>query len=244
MVFSIQEFKSALYTQESANTGRFETLILCPKIFNNENARYVSMRCESIQYPARTILSAPDENIYGPAREIPQGLVQFAEVSASFFCNVDLSEKVFFEEWQKRIYEPGTYNMQYYNDIVGEIHIFQLSKGSNFRLPGNFLSFSGAKEKKSSYGIKLYEAYPKSINAQELSVGSEDLQKVTISFAYRYWERIGAEPSTNLDDYVSASATGKYDLVNPKGILTDILGKAGASPTVTVGARAAADLIL
>ena len=53
-----------------------------------------------------------------------------------------------------------------------------------------------------------------------------------------------AEPSTNLDDYVSASATGKYDLVNPKGILTDILGKAGASPTVTVGARAAADLIL
>ena len=60
MVFSINEFKSALYGQEQAMQNRFEMLILCPKVFNNENARYVSMRCDSFQFPGRTILSSPD----------------------------------------------------------------------------------------------------------------------------------------------------------------------------------------
>ena len=114
MVFSISEFKSALYGQEQAMQNRFEVLILCPKVFNNENARYVSMRCESFQFPGRTILSAPDDNIYGPPREIPQNLVQFETVAGTFHCNIDMSEKIFFEEWQKKIYEPGTYNMEYY----------------------------------------------------------------------------------------------------------------------------------
>ena len=37
----------------------------------------------------------------------------------------------------------GTYNMNYYNDIVGEIHIFQLSKGRSSSILGNFLTFTG-----------------------------------------------------------------------------------------------------
>ena len=223
MVFSINEFKSALYGQEQAMQNRFEVLILCPKVFNNENARYVSMRCESFQFPGRTILSAPDDNIYGPPREIPQNLVQFETVAGTFHCNIDQSEKIFFEEWQKKIYEPGTFNMNYYNDFVGEILVKQISKGRSASLPGNVVTFSGAKEKEASYGCKLFEVFPKAIGPQDLAMGNAELQKLSVTFAYRYWERIGAEPSLNLEDYVSASATGKYNIVNPKGILTDIL---------------------
>ena len=245
MVFSINQFKSSLYGQEPAMTNRFEIAIACPKIFNNENARYISLRCETFQFPGRTILSAPDDNIYGPAREIPQNLVQFETVTGTFFCNVDMSEKIFFEEWQKRIYDAGTYNMEYYNDFVGTIEVFQLSKGRSASLPGNFVTFSGAQEKKSSYGCKLFEVYPKAINSQDLNVGnSTEMQKLTVSFAYRYWERIGAEPSGNIEDYLKSTPRGKYNLVSPKGILTDILGKAGAKPSVIAGSRAAADLIL
>ena len=43
MVFSINQFKSSLYGQEPAMTNRFEIAIACPKIFNNENARYISL---------------------------------------------------------------------------------------------------------------------------------------------------------------------------------------------------------
>ena len=240
MVFSISEFKSALYGQEQAMQNRFEMLILCPKVFSNENARYVSMRCESFQFPGRTILSSPDENIYGPAREIPQNLVQFETIAATFYCNVDMSEKIFFEEWQKKIYEPGTYNMEYYNDFVGEIIVKQLSKGRSASIPGNIITFSGAKEKEASYGCKLFEVFPKVIGPQDLSLGNAELQKITIPFAYRYWERLGAEPSRNLADYVKPSLTGKYNIVSPKGIVSDILGKAGAKPSVVAGSRAIA----
>ena len=243
MVFSINEFKSALYGQEQAMQNRFEVLILCPKVFNNENARYVSMRCESFQFPGRTILSAPDDNIYGPPREIPQNLVQFETVAGTFHCNIDQSEKIFFEEWQKKIYEPGTFNMNYYNDFVGEILVKQISKGRSASLPGNVVTFSGAKEKEASYGCKLFEVFPKAIGPQDLSLGNAELQKITVTFAFRYWERLGAEPSNNLEDYVKPSLSGKYNIVSPKGIITDILGKAGAKPSVIAGTRAVTDFI-
>ena len=58
-----------------------------------------------------------------------------------------MSEKIFFEEWQKKIYEPGTFNMNYYNDFVGEILVKQISKGRSASIPGNVVTFSGAKEK-------------------------------------------------------------------------------------------------
>ena len=54
--------------------------------------------------------------------------------------------------------------MNYYNDIVGEIHIFQLSKGREVVLQqlGNFLTFTGeTTEEKTKYGVKLFEVLSK-----------------------------------------------------------------------------------
>lgn len=246
-MFNLRQWKSTFLRQEQAQTNRFEIMINLPKILgnNSEAARYVSLRCENFQYPERTILSAPDDNVYGPPREMPQGVVQSSTITGTFWCNKDLDEKVFFEEWQKKIYQPGTYNMNYYNDIVGEIHIFQLSKGRSSSIPGNFLTFTGATEEKTKYGVKLFEVYPKTIQAQELNTDS-GLQKLSIDFAYRYWEGIGREPSKNLNDYIADNLPGsnEYELFDVKGILTDILGKSGAGPTVVAGGRAAADLLL
>ena len=77
MVFSVNEFKQALYTQEPARQDRFEVLITCPLIneFKPESFRYVSLRCRSISFPERDIRSVADENIYGVKRELPQGVL-------------------------------------------------------------------------------------------------------------------------------------------------------------------------
>ena len=40
------------------------------------------------------------------SREI-QGVVQSSTITGSFWCNKDLEEKVFFEEWIKQIYQLG-----------------------------------------------------------------------------------------------------------------------------------------
>ena len=64
-----------------------------------------------------------------------------------------------------------------------------------------------------------------------------------VDLSYHKWETVGREPVKNVDDYVSQE-NSKYNVVNPKGILLDVLGKTGARPSVLVGAGAAADIIL
>ena len=91
MVFSISEFKSTMYTQESAKQDRFEVLINCP-LFNSDNLRYVSLRLKSFSFPERSIRSQSDDNIYGIKRELPQGVLAPAALTAEFYCNVDMSE--------------------------------------------------------------------------------------------------------------------------------------------------------
>ena len=246
MVFSVNEFKQALYTQEPARQDRFEVLITCPLIseFKPESFRYVSLRCKSISFPERDIRSAADENIYGVKRELPQGVLAPAVLTAEFYCNVDMAEKRLFEEWQKKIYNNGTYNLKYYNTFVGQMVIHQLSKGASVSLPGGFLSFSGAKEKLGSYSVAVRDIWPKSIKAQTLDTAADGaLQTVQVDLSYHKWETVGREPVKNVDDYVSQD-NSKYNVVNPKGILLDVLGKTGAKPSVLVGAGAAADIIL
>ena len=155
-----------------------------------------------------------------------------------------MAEKRLFEEWQKKIYNNGTYNLKYYNTFVGQMVIHQLSKGASVSLPGGFLSFSGAKEKLGSYSVAVRDIWPKSIKAQTLDTTADGaLQTVQVDLSYHKWETVGREPVKNVDDYVSQE-NSKYNVVNPKGILLDVLGKTGARPSVLVGAGAAADIIL
>ena len=68
----------------------------------------------------------------------------------------------------------------YYNDYIGTIDIHTLDEQNNKR-----------------YGVKLMEAYPKSINAQDLSYTTTDsYQTVTVEIAYRYWRNLTDESSS------------------------------------------------
>ena len=137
----------------------------------DQTARKTSLRCESFSFPGRNLDTAPDENIYGPTREIVQGY-SFGETTAVFQCSSDMKEKRFFETWQRLAYNPQTWAMQYYNDYVGSIKIFQLDETDRQR-----------------YGVELVEAFPKTIAAQALDYGTKDaIHTVSVSFTYRYWK--------------------------------------------------------
>ena len=116
-------------------------------------------------------MSAPDDNIYGPAREIPQNLVQFETVTGTFFCNVDMSEKIFFEEWQKQAFDETSWDVGYYNDYVSLVDIYLLDRLDNRR-----------------FGLRLWEAFPKTITGTELNQGSNnEIIKTSVSFSFRYF---------------------------------------------------------
>ena len=144
---------------------------------HGETARRISFRCDSISLPGRNLRTQMNGNIYGPPHEMVQGQT-FAEVAASFYAGSDLAERYFFEEWQKVSYNPETYNINYYKEYVGAVEIYTLNE-----------------KNERTYGVRLEEAFPKTVDAIAVGHSSNNtLNKVNVSFAYRYWRNIATEP--------------------------------------------------
>ena len=136
----------------------------------------VALRCENIAMPGRALSTATDTNIYGPTRNIVQG-ISYANISATFQCSYDLREKKLFETWQRQAYNPESWAIGYYDDYVGSIDIWQLDENDQRR-----------------YGVKLIECYPISLNEQSYNYGqTNEIQKITVGFSYRYWRNLTDE---------------------------------------------------
>ena len=142
----------------------------------DDTIKQTSLACESISFPGRNIDTTEDTNIYGPVRNIATGF-SYADITATFRCSRDMREKRYFETWQKLSYNPATWSMQYYEDYVGAVQIFQLDDNDE-----------------RTYGVELIEAFPKTIEAQQLDYSSTDqINKLNVTFWYRWWKSLADE---------------------------------------------------
>ena len=171
-----------------AQPNRFEILILPPSkralppnsggtnnIFSGaerkSDIRSISMRCDSISLPGRNLSTMTDANIYGPTREIVEGVTFAEDINIVFNGSSGLDERVFFENWQRQAFNEETWDVEYYNDYVGEVEIYLLDKQEQRR-----------------YGLKLHEAFPKTVGANELGMGQNgEIIKTTVGFTFRFW---------------------------------------------------------
>ena len=145
-------------------------------------AREVSLKCEQITMPGRNIDTEPDNNIYGPVREIAQGW-SYADITANFQLSSDLRERRFFETWNRLAYNPDTWNIGYYDDYTGRIQIFQLDEQNNRR-----------------YGVELIECFPQAINALTFTSNpGAEIQKINVTFNFRYWKNLTDEANLPID---------------------------------------------
>ena len=164
--------------------NRFDVLIIPPPKMAGapSNAERISLRCETISLPGRSLNTEEDANIYGPTREIVKGATYAGDISLTFQASAGLEERVFFEEWQKLAFDEASWNVGYYKNYVSTIEIYLLDR-----------------QDKRRYGLKLIEAYPKEIGPTDLSLGaSTEIIKNTISFAYRYWTTLDNDRETSL----------------------------------------------
>ena len=167
--------------------NRYEVVIQPPaklggggqeNIFNNAergaNVRDISMRVESVTLPGRTLTTASEANVYGPDREIVEGVTYADEIAIDFQASSGLDERVFFENWQKQAFNEQTWNIGYYKDYTGSMEIYILDRQDVRR-----------------YGLKLEEVFPKTITATSLSaVEATEIVKTNVSFSFRYWTNI------------------------------------------------------
>ena len=198
---ALNEWKSGFHSENGyAVPNRFECLILPPLnvTFNNagafessvsysdpwlqsNDARAVSMRCESTTMPGRNLAAMDDTNIYGPSREIVNGVTYAGDVEMMFQASSGLEERVFFEEWQALAFDERSWNIKYYDDYVSDIDIYILDRQDTQR-----------------FGVKLKEAFPKTIGPTDLNQSpSNEIIKTSVSFSFRYWETldINRQPS-------------------------------------------------
>ena len=167
----LNDILSTFHSEDGyAIPNRFEVLITRPKGSASEN-RQISMRCESVNLPGRNLATMDDTNIYGPTREIVTGVTYADEINMTFQASSNLEERVFFEEWQALAFDERSWNVKYYNDYISTVDIYILDKQNNRR-----------------FGIKLHEAFPKTIGPTELNQApSTEIIKLPITFSFRYW---------------------------------------------------------
>tara|TARA_Y100001951_G_C11246227_1_gene243542 strand:+ start:145 stop:888 length:744 start_codon:yes stop_codon:yes gene_type:complete len=156
------------------------------------DARKVSLRCESIDLPGRSLNTATDSNMYGVAPEIVDSILFGGTITMTIQASGDLQERVFFEAWQERAWDRRTWNAMYYKDYIKDIEIYIYNQ-KNVRM----------------YGIKLFECYPKDIAASPLSSDrAGDIIKIGVTMQYRYWETLDITravphgPTHDADPYV------------------------------------------
>ena len=184
-----------------AQPNKYEVLIFPPaKLGGGQNQnvfggmerqsdlRKISLRAQNVTLPGRNLATTQESNVYGPDREIVEGVTYADDISMSFQASSGLDERVFFENWQRQAFNEKTWNIGYYLDYIGYIEMYILDKQEQRR-----------------YGIKLWEVFPKTIGANELAYDANDLlMLLPVSFTFRYWTSLdqSQNPKMNVFDRV------------------------------------------
>ena len=184
-----------------AQPNKYEVLIFPPaklgggqqqNIFGGmerqSDLRKISLRAQNVTLPGRNLATVQEGNVYGPDREIVEGVTYADEISMTFQASSGLDERIFFENWQRLAFNEKTWNIGYYRDYTGHIEMYILDKQNQRR-----------------YGIKLWEVFPKTIGANELAYDSNDqLMLLPVSFTFRYWTSLdqNQNPDINIFDRV------------------------------------------
>ena len=207
--------------------NRFEVYIFPPpKAGISNQSAAVQMRCEDVTLPGRNLNSKTDTLTYGPTREIVDGVTYAEDITLTFQASSGLDERVFFETWQETAFSQTTWDVGYYDDYKGTIEIYLLDK-----------------QNKKRYGIKLMEAFPKTIGPIPLSQSANNqIIKDTVTFSFRYWETADTNRQVGTGSAPGFGSTSDFGIKlsqigNIPSPLTKLSPARGMSPGAMGGRR-------
>ena len=175
----IDKFLAEINTTGVARTNKFEVKLNPPGPMKGDTrAEALVLRCESVSMPGLNLATATDNNIYGPTRDIVEGVTYADEIAMVFLLDRNHIIRQFFTEWMEQAYDKKTWNVKYYKEYAsGTADIFQLDEKHN-----------------QVYGIKLWECYPKNFGPIEYSSSStNEIAKLTVNFNFRHWTDISID---------------------------------------------------
>ena len=182
---------------------------------SNQIVENINMMCNKVTLPNRDIATAP-HLVYGPRREMPYAYQYSAQIECTFYGDKFLRQRMFFENWQKKIIDINSHDMKYYDDYVGSMDIFQLGQ---FDIDAELAQQDEADAAQGrptppakpndlhsvTYGVRLYEVYPQTIGSIDFTYASEnEITNVPVTLNFRTWANLTI-------DQVDGATVGKTE---------------------------------
>tara|TARA_R110002167_G_scaffold280534_1_gene486103 strand:+ start:11 stop:628 length:618 start_codon:yes stop_codon:yes gene_type:complete len=178
--------KPSLY--EVMITGNGWNTVLGNAGLDQATTRELIVHCESAKFPGSAIGTQPNR-IYGPVREFAYERIYSGDISLTFRMDESMNLRRIFDRWHSLIYDSQSGDFSYYDDYKADILIFQYPTKQAESTAGGATSLPDAR--KPIYGVRVNEAFPKSIGEIELGYDQTNTyMKQDIDFAFRSWEEI------------------------------------------------------
>ena len=133
----------------------------------------LSWLCDTINIPSRS-LTTTEFRTYGLPVKRPYGSV-YTESQMEFLCTKNMGEKKFFDAWLNYVFDNNSYDIAYYDNYVTDIDIYHLDRSAS----------DTSDLDKSTYHIKLIEAYPTLVGEISMNHTATEILKLPITFTYK-----------------------------------------------------------
>lgn len=180
MTFNVQTLTSSIEKSGVAKASHFEVQCTAPSPVS-EMERDMMYRAEAAEIPGRSLATIEHKfGNMGPVTKVPYSQV-FTDMTVTFLLSEDLREKQYFEIWQELMYNTGAFETgsatgmskfkpKYFDQYTGSVTIRQYGASGVLRTI-----------------VTLVDAYPIIIAPISTSWGNEELMKLNVTFAYRYY---------------------------------------------------------
>ena len=188
---SISDFISNFSQQDLARPNRFTAQISYPQKLG---VRGNTLVCETAELPSITYATTEQKFGSNPIEKYPYQ-VQFNDINLTFIVKENMEIKQIMDSWMNLISSSTNYNFNYKTGdggYAGEIIVTQYSLLD-----------------KPTYQVILREAYPISVNQLDLDWSSDGYHKLTVVFAYTYWEQ---NTGTVDGEFQTSSATATKEV--------------------------------
>jgi hypothetical protein len=141
------------------------------QLLNKSVGPQVNLHCNSVSMPGHDLQAQDVQHGSAPGRQMVTSHDYAGTIAASFYLDINLRERHFFEQWQKLAVDTSTHKANYYDDYIGSMEIFQLDGNGEI-----------------TYGIKATEVYPTTLAGIEYAyANTNQIALQAVQFHYRQW---------------------------------------------------------
>ena len=222
---SLKGAARATLSEGSSFNAELEDEFFVDKSSNLQNlnalyGRQVNVMCENVVMPGVDLQTQDVKYGTDVTRNMVTGHGFEGNIVATFYADKYLRERQYFEMWQKLAVNTITHKANYYDNYIGKMEIYQLGSDNE--------TFQDAP----TYAIQATEVYPEKIGTMDYSYGANNqVQKITLNFAYKQWFNMGIESLAGLEFGKSRQTAASVKSANQGifGNLPPVLQRAGKS---------------